>query len=69
MNNLPTVTPVECLDISPEALEVANCFLQDQDLDKVADILDIPKELVTQILAKREVKAYIDNVFFNLGYN
>jgi len=29
----------------------------------------MPTEIVTQILARKEVKAYIDNVFFNLGFN
>lgn len=69
MNNLPTTTPSEVLDISPEALEVANMFLQTQDIKEVSEALDIPPELVTQFLAKREVKAYIDNVFMNLGFN
>ncbi len=67
--SLPTTTPSEVLDISPEALEVANCYLQNQDLAKVASDLDITPELVTQILNKREVKAYVDNVFLNLGFN
>lgn len=71
MNDIinPTQTPAEVLDISPEALEVANCYLQVQNLDEVASNLDIPKEMVTQILAKKEVKAYIDHVFMNLGFN
>lgn len=67
--SLPTTTPAEVLDISPEALEVANCYLQTQDIDEVCSALDIPKEVITQILAKKEVKAYIDHVFFNLGFN
>lgn len=66
---LPVTTPAEVLDISPEALEVANCYLQTQDIDKVCDELDTTRELVTQVLAKKEVKAYIDHVFFNLGFN
>lgn len=69
MSNLPTVTPAEVVNISPEGLEVANCFLQLQDLKKVAHELDLPTEIVSQILSKREVKAYIDNVFFNTGFN
>jgi predicted HTH domain antitoxin len=64
-----TSSPAEVLDISPEALEVANCYLQLQDLTKTAETLDMPTELVSQLLSKREVKAYIDNVFFNLGFN
>jgi hypothetical protein len=71
MNQLatPTASAAEVLDISPENLEVANCYLQLQDLDQVSDSLDLPKDMVSQILAKREVKAYIDHVFFNLGFN
>jgi hypothetical protein len=69
MSNLPTTTPAEIIDISPEALEVANCYLQLQDVAKVSNELDVAPELITQILAKKEVKAYIDHVFFNVGFN
>lgn len=72
MSNLtasPSNSPAEVLDISPEALEVANCYLQVQDVNKVCEELDISRDIATQILAKREVKAYIDNVFMNLGFN
>lgn len=69
MSNLPTTTPAETLDISPESLEVANCYLQCQDIHKVAEELDIPVDLVTTLLDKSEVKAYVNNVFFNLGFN
>jgi len=67
--NLPANTPSEVLDISPEYLEIANCYLQNQDIEKVADLLDIPVVLVSQSLAHKHVKAYIDNVFMNLGFN
>jgi hypothetical protein len=69
MNTLPTTSPAEVLNISPEALEVANSYLQLQDIAKVSDDLDLTPELVSQILSKKEVKAYIDNVFLNLGFN
>lgn len=69
MNNLATSTPAEVLAISPEALEVANSYLQSQNIQDVASDLEIPSELVVQILGKREVKAYIDGVFMNLGFN
>jgi len=65
----PTSHPAEVINISPEALEVANCYLQLQDISKVVDELSISAETVTQILEKREVKAYIDHVFMNLGFN
>lgn len=69
MNNLPTHTAAEVLEISPEGLEVANCYLQEPDIHKVSASLEITPELVTQILARREVKAYIDQVFYNTGFN
>jgi hypothetical protein len=67
--NLPTKTPAEVLDISPEALEVANSYLQLQDVQQVSEQLDMPLEIIGQILGKKEVKAYIDHVFFNVGFN
>lgn len=69
LQTLPTNTPAEALAISPEALEVANCYLQNQDVRKTAEDLGIPTETVTQILARREVRAYVDNVFMDLGFN
>lgn len=69
MSNLPTSTPAETLAISPEALEIANVFLQCHDINKTAEELDLPVEIVTDQLARREVKAYVDSVFFNIGFN
>lgn len=70
MENLPqTHQPAEFLEISPEALEVANCYLQSQDIRQVADELALAPEIVTQYLNRREVKSYIDTVFMDLGFN
>ena len=67
--SLPVNTPAEVLDISPEALEVANCYLQLQDVIKVSEELDIPQEMVSKLLDRKDVKAYINNVFYNVGFN
>ena len=67
--NLPTTTPAEALNISPEGLEVANCYLQTPDITQVAEQLNITTNLVSEILSRREVKAYIDQVFYNTGFN
>lgn len=69
MSNLPVTTPAEALAIAPEQLEVANAYLQLHDLTKVSEELDISREIVAEILSKREVKSYIDSVFMNLGFN
>ena len=65
----PQHLPAETIHISPEALEVANAYLQLQDTRKVADELDLTPEVVTEILKRREVKSYVDNVFMDIGFN
>jgi hypothetical protein len=66
---MTTHLPAETVRISPEALEVANAYLQLNDARAVAQELDLDPEVVTNLLARREVKAYIDSVFFDSGYN
>lgn len=61
--------PAETIQIAPEALEVANCYLQLQDAKQVAAELDLAPDLVTEILKRREVKSYIDHVFMDTGFN
>ena len=61
--------PAEVIKLAPEALEVANCYLQLNDPRKVAEELDIEVEVVADYLKRREVKQYIDAVFFDSGYN
>lgn len=73
MNTLPqtqpTNSPAEVLQISPENLEIANAFLQLQDAQKVAHELDIPVDMVSRILGRSEIKAYVNQVFFDIGFN
>ena len=66
---MTTHLPAETLQISPEALEVANCYLQTQDVRAVAQELDLDPESVAQYLDRREVRGYIDRVFMDTGYN
>jgi DNA-binding CsgD family transcriptional regulator len=66
---MTTHLPAETVRISPEALEVANAYLQLNDARAVAQELDLDPETVTNLLARREVKTYIDSVFFDSGYN
>lgn len=65
MNTLPTDT----IQIQPEYLEVANLYLQSQDTGEVADSLGIPQSDVAQILRRPDVKGYINQVFFDVGFN
>jgi len=65
MNNLPTDT----LHLQPEYLEVANLYLQVQSTQEVADALGIPPHEVAQILKRPDVKGYVNQVFFDVGFN
>lgn len=66
---MSTHLPAEVVKIAPESLEIANCYLQTQDARAVAQELDLPIETVTDHLGRREVRKYIDQVFFDTGYN
>lgn len=54
--------------IGPEGLEVANAYVQFQDMDTVAYELDIPRHEVARQLALPHVRRYIDSVYLDLGY-
>ena len=48
---------------------MANCYLQNQSIEEVSNALGVSTDLVAQILARREVKSYINQVFFEVGFN
>jgi hypothetical protein len=54
--------------ISPENLEVANAYLQNGSIQQVARSLAISENDVTEVLARREVRAYIDSIYLDYGY-
>lgn len=67
--SLPTSSPVQALAISPEALEIANSYLATQNMQKTATDLCIPVDQVAESLDRKEVRAYIDSVFLDVGFN
>ena len=59
----------EIQKISPEGLRVAEAYLQNgQDLIKTAEALGLDKSTVQFLLAKRETKNYIDQIFMESGF-
>lgn len=60
MNKLPT--------ISPEGLELANAYLSFGSLKEAASSLAISPDKAAEILDRREVRSYIDQVYLDLGY-
>ncbi len=71
MNTLPTPTshPAEVLQISPEALEIANTYLSCQSIPETAKALGVTDDVVSSYLGRHDVRSYIDQVFLDLGFN
>lgn len=61
--------PIATINIAPEHLEVANCYLELQSTIKVAEALDMLPNQVSEILADHTVRRYIDRVFLDVGFN
>ena len=66
--SVPTL-PAENVHIAPEHLEVADAYLNLKDVESVSRTLGIPQTAVTAILDRREVQAYINRIFMDVGYN
>jgi len=58
----------EVTTISPEGLEVANCYLQFGNIRAVCEYMGVAENQVVEVLNKREVKKYIDTVYLDMGY-
>lgn len=56
------------LTIAPENLTVANVYLELSSIEETRMRLRISTEEVVQILAKPEVKRYVDNIYMDVGY-
>lgn len=54
--------------IAPESLEVAQTYIQSLDIKETAKALELPIDVVVHHLEKREVKKFVDAVFFDRGY-
>lgn len=57
------------IQISPEALQVAQTYLATLDPEMTASSLNITTEQVHHWLANKEVKSFINSVFLQQGYN
>lgn len=56
------------LKISPEGIEIANKYLELHSIKKVADSLCVSVEVAEEVLARPEVKRYIDSIYMEMGY-
>ena len=58
----------EIVPISPESLEIANAYLQFGNIHAVSEYMGVTEDKVSEYLAKREIKQYIDTVYLDTGY-
>jgi hypothetical protein len=58
----------DLVKISPEGLDIANAYLEKGSLRAVAQDLQLPEGDVQEILSRREVRQYIDQVYLDTGY-
>jgi len=58
----------ELVPISPEGVEVANAYLTMGNIKGASEILGIGADKISQVLATREVKKYIDTIYLDTGY-
>lgn len=56
------------IKIAPENLEVANAYLSTGSAMTAASSLGIPPDRVYEILAKSDVKEYMNSVYLDQGY-
>lgn len=60
--------PDEIFQLSPEALEFTQKYLETLDLDATAKYMQISRDQAAKFLRKKEVKKFIDSVFLEQGY-
>lgn len=68
-NIVPASSPAETLQISPEFLVIANAYLGCQSIQQAAEQLDLPLDMVAETLNRKEVRAYVNMVFADFGFN
>ena len=65
----PITLPAESVRISPEHLQIADCYLHTQSSQSTASALELGTELVADVLQLPQVRSYIDQVFRDAGFN
>ena len=74
-NAIAPTTTVEALNktleappLDPVVLAIANDYLAGKSVEEIADEYAVSQDRITSVIEKKEVKAYIDNVFATQGY-
>ena len=54
--------------LAPEGFDIANAYLELGSAEEVARTLQLPLHTVTETLATKTVKDYLDGVYLDMGY-
>ena len=54
--------------ITPEGYDIANAYLQLGSSAEVSRTTGIPEHIVVETLGRKDVKAYLNGVYLDLGY-
>ena len=74
-NAIAPTTTVEALNktleappLDPVVLAIANDYLAGKSVEEISDEYAVSQDRITSVIEKKEVQAYIDNVFATQGY-
>lgn len=59
---------LEAPELDPIVLSVANKYIECASLQDIADEYDVPTDVITKTLERKEVQNYINAVFMNQGF-
>lgn len=59
---------LEAPKLDPIKLGIANQFIEGTSIAELAEFYDVPADIITETLEKKEVKNYIDTIFLSQGY-
>lgn len=62
-------SPAEVVQLSPEELLIANTYLTLGSIETTSSSLDVAPETIVKTLENPLIKAYIDRVFLDWGFN
>ena len=62
------LSSLEAPALDPILLTVANETLEGLSIDSIASNHNVSPDTISQILDKKEVKSYLDNVYLSRGY-
>lgn len=67
-NFMADINPLTEYTVAPEVFEVTTEYVKTLSIDETAKALDMPRQIIVEILEKKESKRFIDAIFLEQGY-